>query len=159
MPLPEMTFGNNHLNLSYKPAPTSSKGASSPASSGSEDTGNGVQICWKALDALAEVGVGEGWEERVGGGVQVSMAEKWGKNRWVLSLGIHILYVECLSPLISTKLVLMTRSNPSALLTDVPLPTTPVKPHDWTYSTTYTGSVAGPSVCLRLGRCHFRLNL
>ena len=37
-----------------------------------------------ALDALAEVAVGEGWEQRVGGGVKVSMAEAWGKSRYVI---------------------------------------------------------------------------
>jgi type 2A phosphatase activator TIP41 len=31
------------------------------------------------------VATGEGWEERVGGGVKVSMAEQWGKNRCVWS--------------------------------------------------------------------------
>lgn len=42
-----------------------------------------MTISWNAIDALAECGVGEGWEERVGGGVQVSMAEQWSKTRYV----------------------------------------------------------------------------
>lgn len=32
------------------------------------------------------------------------------------------------------------------LLSDTPLPSKPVKPHDWTYSTCYAGCTAGPSV-------------
>lgn len=40
-----------------------------------------VELDFSALGSLAQVAVGEGWEERVGGGVQVSMAESWGKNR------------------------------------------------------------------------------
>jgi len=65
LPLPEMTFGNNSLLLEYQ---------------GGEE----VTMRFNGLEALAEVGVGEGWEERVGGGVLVSMAETWGKNRYVL---------------------------------------------------------------------------
>jgi len=64
LPLPEMTFGNNSLLLTYN---------------GEEET----TMRFSGLEALAEVGVGEGWEERVGGGVLVSMAETWGKNRYV----------------------------------------------------------------------------
>lgn len=63
LPLPEMTFGNNSLLLTYQ--------------GGDEET----TFRFNGLEALAEVGVGEGWEERVGGGVLVSMAETWGKNR------------------------------------------------------------------------------
>jgi type 2A phosphatase activator TIP41 len=44
--------------------------------------------------------------------------------------------------------VLKTRTQPSQLLSDTPLPARPVKPHDWTYSTCHTGSIAGPSVRL-----------
>jgi type 2A phosphatase activator TIP41 len=62
LPLPEMTFGNNSLVLKFE---------------GDEE----VIMRFNGLEALAEVGVGEGWEERVGGGVLVSMAESWGKNR------------------------------------------------------------------------------
>jgi type 2A phosphatase activator TIP41 len=57
-----MTFGNNSLVLKFE---------------GDEE----VIMRFNGLEALAEVGVGEGWEERVGGGVLVSMAESWGKNR------------------------------------------------------------------------------
>ena len=63
LPLPEMTFGNNSLLCTYN------------------DGSNEVTLRFNGLEALTEVGVGEGWEERVGGGVLVSMAESWGKNR------------------------------------------------------------------------------
>jgi type 2A phosphatase activator TIP41 len=48
---------------------------------GEPSDASAVRLTWNALDALAEVAVGEGWEERVGGGVQVAMAEKWSKGR------------------------------------------------------------------------------
>lgn len=66
IPLPEMTFGNNALNLTFSPS------GSSP-----------VSLSFEALSALEAVAVGDGWEENVGGGVQVSMAEHWGQNRLV----------------------------------------------------------------------------
>jgi type 2A phosphatase activator TIP41 len=65
LPLPEMTFGNNSLSLSYS------------------STEGDVEMKFNGLDALAEVGVGEGWEDRTGGAVLVAMAEFWGKNRLV----------------------------------------------------------------------------
>lgn len=65
IPLPEMTFGNNALDLTYAP-----EQSSAPLSLG-----------FSALAALAAVPTGEGWEERNGGGVQVSMAEHWSQNR------------------------------------------------------------------------------
>lgn len=68
IPLPEMTFGNNLLDLSYAPTDASHRP---------------VSISFSATDALAGVAIGEGWEERVGGGVQVSMAEHWSQNRYV----------------------------------------------------------------------------
>ncbi|KAK8847552.1 hypothetical protein IAR55_005411 [Kwoniella newhampshirensis] len=123
LPLPEMTFGNNSLSLTYDPSSSSSSSGSistlrtdsnSSSNCGEEDK---VEIHFRTLDALAGVAVGEGWEERVGGGVLVSMAEKWGKSR----------------------------SSSNSMLSDTPLPAKPVKPHDWTYSTCYAGSVAGPS--------------
>ncbi|ORY20915.1 TIP41-like family-domain-containing protein [Naematelia encephala] len=100
LPLPEMTFGNNGLSVNYEPHASSK-----------------LELKFDTIDALAGVAVGEGWEERVGGGVKVSMAEAWGKSR----------------------------TSPSVLLSDTPLPSKPVKPHDWTYSTCYSGSIAGPS--------------
>jgi len=60
-----MTFGNNSLSLSYA------------------STEGEVEMKFNGLDALAEVGVGEGWEDRTGGAVLVAMAEFWGKNRSV----------------------------------------------------------------------------
>jgi type 2A phosphatase activator TIP41 len=65
LPLPEMTFGNNSLLCTYN------------------DGSNEVTMRFNGIEALSEVGVGEGWEERVGGAVLVSMAESWGKNRYV----------------------------------------------------------------------------
>lgn len=59
LPLPEMTFGNNSLALHFD---------------------GGVSIVFDTLSALREVAVGDGWEERVGGGVLVSMAETWSKR-------------------------------------------------------------------------------
>jgi type 2A phosphatase activator TIP41 len=64
LPLPEMTFGNNSLVLEYGPE-------------GEGCTG----IAFDTMHALAGVATGEGWEERVGGGVLVSMAETWSKGR------------------------------------------------------------------------------
>jgi type 2A phosphatase activator TIP41 len=60
-----MTFGNNSLDLEYTP-----KGVPQPLS-----------LKFTSLAALAGVASGEGWEERVGGGVQVAMAESWSQNR------------------------------------------------------------------------------
>lgn len=81
LPLPEMTFGNNSLSLVYNPAtpsPLDSTAASRPTAVSPEAH---ISLSFKTLDALAGVATGEGWEERVGGGVLVSMAEKWGKNK------------------------------------------------------------------------------
>lgn len=88
-----MTFGNNHLTLSYRPGSSSRTGFSGEPSSSDPTAGQAgpsggadggaLTISWNAVDALAECGVGEGWEERVGGGVQVSMAEQWSKPRYV----------------------------------------------------------------------------
>jgi hypothetical protein len=65
-----MPFGNNSLVLTYSPG----------------QKGEEVEMRFNGLDALAVVGVGEGWEDRTGGAVLVSMAETWGKNRSVLVL-------------------------------------------------------------------------
>ena len=149
LPLPEMTFGNNSLVLEYD---TESSGSSSnsttsslpsaataqPSASATSALSSGAESAsgqappraklrleWNTMESLAGVATGEGWEERVGGGVKVSMADTWGKNR----------------------------STPSALLSDTPLPSKPVKPHDWTYSTCYRGSAGGAGgaeVCLDL---------
>jgi type 2A phosphatase activator TIP41 len=91
LPLPEMTFGNNSLTLQYSPSQSSTSLAASDQDK--KDDGRGkkeheVSMRFNGLDALAEVGVGEGWEERTGGGVLVSMAESWGKNRLVPILSL-----------------------------------------------------------------------
>lgn len=94
-----MTFGNNALTLTYIPGSSSGSSSSSSSSSlisqaphqaeieagatGKPDAG-AVTITFNAIDALGEVSTGEGWEEKVGGGVRVSMADKWGKQRCVL---------------------------------------------------------------------------
>nr|ODO04454.1 hypothetical protein L204_00814 [Cryptococcus depauperatus CBS 7855] len=111
LPLPEMTFGNNSLSLTYNP--------SAPLT-----TTSSIEIRFQAKDALAGVATGEGWEERVGGGVLVSMAERWSKNKSWTHGGAP---------------------SPTSSAFDVPMPSKPVKPHDWTYSTCYAGTVAGPS--------------
>lgn len=100
IPLPEMTFGNNHLTMSYSNGPA---GLSDPV----------LQFAFSALHGLADVAAGEGWEERVGGGVQVSMAEHWNQNR----------------------------TTNASYLSDTPISAKPTKPFDWTYSTTYAGTV------------------
>lgn len=69
-----MTFGNNYLSLTYQP-----RGSSSRAGEGDGD--GAVKMIFNGLNALSEVGTGEGWEDRTGGAVFVSMAETWGKNR------------------------------------------------------------------------------
>lgn len=148
-----MTFGNNSLILTYSPTSTSTTTSTSTFTPDSASSGSmtapikeeEVRLSFNALDALSEVAVGEGWEERVGGGVRVAMAEHWGQNRYVRLKALHNPNgkrdnVEILAN--------WDRSNPSALLTDVPLPTTPIKPHDWTYSGTYAGSISGPGVSL-----------
>ncbi len=72
-----MTFGNNHLSLQYAPERDESRSGPSSSMNGS--------IPWtmdfNGIDALAQVAVGDGWEDRVGGGVLVSMAEVWGRKR------------------------------------------------------------------------------
>lgn len=78
LPLPEMTFGNNLLSLSY----------ASGSDSGEE--GSRITLSFNGLEALAEVGTGEGWEDRTGGAVLVSMAETWGKNRYVCNHTSHL---------------------------------------------------------------------
>ncbi|WWC68108.1 uncharacterized protein I206_102029 [Kwoniella pini CBS 10737] len=108
LPLPEMTFGNNSIKLTYTPSSSSSHLSST--------TTDKVEIKFDSLEALADVATGEGWEERIGGGVKVSMADKWS-----------------------------TKTSPNTFSGDSPIPSKPVKPHDWTFSTCYSGSVAGPS--------------
>ncbi|TXT04891.1 hypothetical protein VHUM_03974 [Vanrija humicola] len=93
LPLPEMTFGNNTLTLAH---------------------GSGTTLHFDALESLKAVAVGEGWEERVGGAVLVSMADKWSGHR-----------------------------EAATALTDVPLSSKPVRPHDWTFSTCYPGHTSG----------------
>ncbi|WVR04756.1 hypothetical protein IAU60_001767 [Kwoniella sp. DSM 27419] len=114
LPLPEMTFGNNHLRLTYDPSGTASSSSQASANDGQMEK---LVLQFDTLEALAGVATGEGWEERVGGGVKVSMAEKWDKKR----------------------------ASPTSFLSDAPVTSKPVKPHDWTFSTCYAGSVAGPS--------------
>ncbi|WVQ98219.1 hypothetical protein IAU59_005342 [Kwoniella sp. CBS 9459] len=131
LPLPEMTFGNNHLRLTYSISPSPSPSAASSsystsrttsqaqaadASSSTADGSDTMELRFDTLEALAGVATGEGWEERVGGGVKVSMADKWKH-----------------------------RASPQSFLADTPMASKPVKPHDWTFSTCYAGSVAGPS--------------
>lgn len=113
LPLPEMTFGHNSLVLEYK---LSGSGSGSVPMSESSP----VRISFEAMEALRRVATGEGWEERVGGGVLVSMAETWSRR-------YGCVWVE-----------LIDRSATS-VLSDVPLSTKPVRPHDWTFSTTYPG--------------------
>ncbi|KAL7415860.1 TIP41-like family-domain-containing protein [Mrakia frigida] len=91
IPLPEMTFADNHLELEHGPS--------------------GFKCRFGALESLAEVRVGAGWEAS-GGGVKVKHAEEWGKTR---------------------------TTAPTPLSPQTPLPTTPVKPFDWTYSSLHTG--------------------
>lgn len=95
LPLPEMTFGNNSLVLTYNPNPSSSSLAPPTSTSNNQAAetndraapgGEGEErwgLRFDTLDALAGVATGEGWEERVGGGVKVAMADQWGKNRSV----------------------------------------------------------------------------
>ncbi|WRT64619.1 uncharacterized protein IL334_001552 [Kwoniella shivajii] len=122
LPLPEMTFGNNSLRLSYSPSTSSHpSGSRIPSASASDSTSaskeeSQVEVVFDSLEALAGVATGEGWEESFGGGVKVSMAEQW-----------------------------KSRSSPNAFSGDLNIPSKPVKPHDWTYSTCYAGSTSGPS--------------
>jgi type 2A phosphatase activator TIP41 len=137
-----MSFGNNSLTLSYDPSTSySSTSALSPSASNSAGESS-TSLRFQTLEALGGVAVGEGWEERIGGGVKVSMAESWGKSRLVST---HYPETSRTRPR-GLYVHGGFRSNPSALLSDIPLPSKPVKPHDWTYSTIYAGSVAGPSV-------------
>lgn len=81
LPLPEMTFGNNSLSLVYNPTTASPLDSTAASRYIAVSTEARVDLSFKTLDALAGVATGEGWEDRVGGGVLVSMAEKWGKNK------------------------------------------------------------------------------
>jgi type 2A phosphatase activator TIP41 len=85
-----MTFGNNSLSLTYNPSSTK---LSVPAGSGSSSTAArsdgrheaaAFSLRFDTIDALAGVATGEGWEDTVGGGVKVAMADTWGKNRSVV---------------------------------------------------------------------------
>ncbi len=76
LPLPEMTFGHNSLTLEYNQS-SGSRFAHEDAPT--SDSGP-VRIAFEAMEALRLVATGEGWEERVGGGVLVSMAETWSKR-------------------------------------------------------------------------------
>ena len=82
-----MTFGNNSLTLAYRPinGPGSDATGAKPDGSvdGQADSSGLVTLRFDTLEALAGIATGEGWEERVGGGVKVSMADSWGKNRYV----------------------------------------------------------------------------
>jgi len=92
-PLPEMTFGNNILELEHKPS--------------------GWKYEFTALDALKEVKCGP--LEDGDGGVKVGYADAWLKSR----------------------------TDPTS---NIPLPvTSPTKPYDWTYTTTYGGHLSVPS--------------
>ncbi|CDZ97280.1 Uncharacterized conserved protein [Phaffia rhodozyma] len=97
IPLPEMTFADNHLTLRHEPS--------------------GFTYTFQALPALSKVKVGAGWDEQ-GGGVRVKHADEWGKTR---------------------------STGPSPLSPETPLPTVPVKPFDWTYSTLHNGSCSTSS--------------
>lgn len=82
LPLPEMTFGNNSLVLTYDPNATGPRRAApARAASGSGAVAEPSSLAFDTLTALRQVATGEGWEDRVGGGVLVSMAEKWSKGR------------------------------------------------------------------------------
>ncbi|WWC86734.1 uncharacterized protein L201_001612 [Kwoniella dendrophila CBS 6074] len=109
LPLPEMTFGNNSLRLTY--LPSSQASSSYQIQEGGSDQ---IHLKFDSIEALAGVATGEGWEQRVGGGVQVSMADKW-----------------------------KTKSSSNSFSGDSPIPSKPVKPHDWTFSTCYSGSISG----------------
>lgn len=61
-----MTFGNNSLDLVYAP----------------DQTSKPLELRFTSLAALSRVATGEGWEDRIGGGVQVAMAEQWSQNRY-----------------------------------------------------------------------------
>lgn len=76
-----MTFGNNSLVLTYDPNSQNKANVSDTAKPDSTGNTEIVGIKFDTLEALAGVATGEGWEERVGGGVKVAMAEHWGKNR------------------------------------------------------------------------------
>ncbi|KZT24567.1 type 2A phosphatase activator TIP41 [Neolentinus lepideus HHB14362 ss-1] len=87
IPLPEMTFSRNSLELEHRPS--------------------GWKYCFMTKDALKAVKAGELGEGD--GGVKVGYADAW----------------------------LRSRTGPSSSL---PLPeTSPTKPYDWTYTTTYLG--------------------
>lgn len=132
IPLPEMTFGNNVLSLQYaqepahnSPGPSSSNGSTS------------WTMDFNGIDALAQVAVGDGWEDRVGGGVLVSMAEEWGRKRRVRIMTQARRYSD--NPVRHS-------SKESVQLSDIPISSKPMKPHDWTYSSTYAGSLRDESL-------------
>lgn len=82
-----MTFGNNSLSLTYNPAsplpstPAGSTSSSTASRSDGRHEAAALSLRFDTIDALAGVATGEGWEDTVGGGVKVAMADTWGKNR------------------------------------------------------------------------------
>jgi type 2A phosphatase activator TIP41 len=80
-----MTFGNNSLSLTYDPSTSYSRSFQSHQGNGEGSS----CLRFDTLKALEGVAVGEGWEERVGGGVKVSMAESWGKSRSAYSVYMY----------------------------------------------------------------------
>lgn len=84
-----MTFGNNSLSLVYNPdgpGPSSRpritqqdvlSESDDQADSARARASERYELRFDTLGALGQVATGEGWAERVGGGVKVSMAEKW----------------------------------------------------------------------------------
>ncbi|OCH86225.1 type 2A phosphatase activator TIP41 [Obba rivulosa] len=93
MPLPEMTFGNNSLELEHR--------------------ASGWRYVFNVAEALK--GVRNGQMEEGDGGVKVGYADAWLKSR----------------------------TGPSS---ELPMPqTSPTRPYDWTYTTTYAGHDKSPS--------------
>jgi len=112
-----MTFGNNSLDLVYAPDQTSTP----------------LELRFTSLTALSHVATGEGWEDRIGGGVQVAMAEQWSQNRYDI-----VTRRRWLRNAYSNS----SRAQGTSYLSDIPISDKPTKPFDWTYSTTFSGELS-----------------
>jgi type 2A phosphatase activator TIP41 len=115
IPLPEMTFGYNLLQITHR--------------------SSGWTYAFRVEDAL--IGVKNGPLEDGDGGVKVGYAEAWLKSRSVSSQSdlVTSLVMQQHSP---------THTLPHRTSADsgIPMPQTlTTKPYDWTYTTTYAGSI------------------
>ena len=123
IPLPEMTFGSNLLRITHRPS--------------------GWTYTFRAEDALREVKNGP--LEAGDGGVKVGYADAWLKSRCAFRVDSKICWQlaqrsrSCTRSRPCVRLFYSHRTGPDS---QIPLlQTVATKPYDWTYTTTYSGSL------------------